>query len=168
MTAPHTSDAQTDPDLPMNFSFLRPEVVAGCATPRWSRDMDAALAAMVRAGVGAVLSLDEEGLPEDALARHGLAYLHSPIPDFQAPPIPQVDQCLDFVELQLSVGNPVAIHCHAGLGRTGTLLACWLVRSEGMGATRAIAEVRRRRPDSIETHIQEQLIQNYCADLRRG
>jgi len=47
----------------------------------------------------------------------------------------------------------VAVHCTAGLGRTGVVLACHLV-TRGMSADNAIARIRRLRPGSIETDEQ--------------
>ena len=40
------------------------------------------------------------------------------------------------------------------MGRTGTMLACYLVAMEGYNAEDAIIETRRRRAYSIETHCQ--------------
>lgn len=54
--------------------------------------------------------------------------------------------------------QPVAVHCRAGYGRTGTMLACYLVAVEGYSAVDAIAETRRRRSWSIETEQQEQAV----------
>ncbi|XP_053512437.1 protein tyrosine phosphatase domain-containing protein 1 isoform X4 [Artibeus jamaicensis] len=48
----------------------------------------------------------------------------------------------------------VAIHCHAGLGRTGVLIACYLVFSTRMTADQAIIFVRAKRPNSIQTRGQ--------------
>uniref|UniRef100_A0A4X2L7H3 Protein tyrosine phosphatase domain-containing protein 1 n=1 Tax=Vombatus ursinus TaxID=29139 RepID=A0A4X2L7H3_VOMUR len=48
----------------------------------------------------------------------------------------------------------VAIHCHAGLGRTGVLIACFLVFATRMTADQAIIFVRAKRPNSIQTRGQ--------------
>ncbi|CAK7301311.1 Protein tyrosine phosphatase domain-containing protein 1 [Vulpes lagopus] len=48
----------------------------------------------------------------------------------------------------------VAVHCHAGLGRTGVLIACYLVFATRMTADQAIIFVRAKRPNSIQTRGQ--------------
>ncbi|XP_060095808.1 protein tyrosine phosphatase domain-containing protein 1 isoform X2 [Heteronotia binoei] len=48
----------------------------------------------------------------------------------------------------------VAIHCHAGLGRTGVLIACYLVFATRMTADQAIVYIRTKRPNSIQTRGQ--------------
>ncbi|XP_053153303.1 protein tyrosine phosphatase domain-containing protein 1 isoform X2 [Hemicordylus capensis] len=48
----------------------------------------------------------------------------------------------------------VAIHCHAGLGRTGVLIACYLVFATRMTADQAILFVRAKRANSIQTRGQ--------------
>ena len=68
----------------------------------------------------------------------------------------------EFVDEALSLGESVVVHCAAGYGRTGTMLACYLVH-KGYGPTEAINEVRRKRPGSIETKEQENAIYEYSA-----
>lgn len=50
------------------------------------------------------------------------------------------------------------MHCTLGFGRTGTMLACYLVKERGLCAGDAIAEIRRLRPGSIETYEQEKAV----------
>lgn len=56
--------------------------------------------------------------------------------------------------------QPVAVHCLAGLGRTGTMLACYLVAT-GTPANNAIMRIREWRPGSIETKEQEAVVYEY-------
>jgi len=51
-----------------------------------------------------------------------------------------------------------AVHCHAGLGRTGVLIACYLVYSERIGAEEAIHKVRSNRPKAVQTRGQIQCV----------
>jgi atypical dual specificity phosphatase len=55
---------------------------------------------------------------------------------------------------------PVVVHCLAGLGRTGSILACYLVSME-MPANNAISSIREWRPGSIETLEQEAVVYEY-------
>lgn len=58
-------------------------------------------------------------------------------------------------------GHRVGIHCVMGQGRTGTLLASYLMKKEGLTAVEAIDETRRRRNRSIETKEQEETLKAY-------
>src|SRR5260370_28682872 len=79
----------------------------------------------------------------------------------------QMDVCLSAIEKAHAQGFGVAIHCGAGLGRTGTMLACYFVK-KGMSAPAAIAHVRRIRPGSIETPEQADAVNDYARRLKRG
>ena len=102
-------------------------------------------------GVGALPRLAGE---------NGLSWREFPITDRTAPASgrqAEFDQLLDELLTDLAAGQRLAIHCQAGLGRTGLLAASLLVRS-GTGQDDAIALVRSARPGSIETSGQEDFI----------
>jgi len=62
-------------------------------------------------------------------------------------------------------GQKIGVHCLAGQGRTGTMLACYLV-SQGKSPGEAISEIRDLRPGSIETPAQDRAVHQYARDLR--
>ncbi|XP_067228506.1 protein tyrosine phosphatase domain-containing protein 1 [Chanodichthys erythropterus] len=59
----------------------------------------------------------------------------------------------------------IAVHCHAGLGRTGVLLACFLLFTTQMRADQAILLVRDKRPNSIQTRGQLQCVRQFAQFL---
>jgi len=90
------------------------------------------------------------------LARHGLTELHLPVADFTPPSPAQLDRGA----AAIAAGERVAVHCGAGKGRAGTLLACYLVY-QGFAAGTAIARVRAVRPGSVETRAQAAAVKAY-------
>ena len=145
----------------LNFGWIRPGRMAGFGLS--GELTDANLRTLERAGVGAVVSLVEQAArPEPAALR----YLHLPVRDMTVPAPEQVDRFLDFVDAAEEDGLAAAVHCRAGLGRTGTMLACYLV-SRGHPAEDAIERVRSRRPGSVETPGQEEAVRA-CARRLAG
>ncbi|CAK6957453.1 protein tyrosine phosphatase domain-containing protein 1 [Scomber scombrus] len=59
----------------------------------------------------------------------------------------------------------IAVHCHAGLGRTGVLLACFLAFTTRMTANQAILYVRAKRPGSIQTRGQLRCVREFVQFL---
>ncbi|XP_073325814.1 protein tyrosine phosphatase domain-containing protein 1 [Pagrus major] len=59
----------------------------------------------------------------------------------------------------------IAVHCHAGLGRTGVLLACFLAYATRMTANQAISYVRAKRPNSIQTRGQLRCVREFVQFL---
>jgi atypical dual specificity phosphatase len=144
-------------------NWLYQDRLLACAYP-WGTDGLADLAAQ---GVDVVVNLHERGHDPARLSRLGLTEVHLPVADGTAPSAEQLTHGVRAIDRALREEKRVAVHCAAGLGRTGTLLACYLV-STGLDATAAIARVREARPGSVETADQQAAIEAFARRMARG
>ncbi len=140
-----------------NFSYILPGELAGCARPGRGGALGNDLVELRGQGIGALVSLTETPLVKSVLEEMGFRYLHLPIRDFTPPTRGQLKDFVDFVDCCVADRIAVAAHCAAGMGRTGTMLAAYLV-VRGRTAKEAIAEVRQVRPGSVETIEQERCV----------
>lgn len=147
---------------PNNFSFVIPNRLAGMGFPGISHPLEEELKFLQSQGIGAIVSLTEQHLPQHILPQYQIESMHLPIRDFCPPTLEQVKNFTTFVENMLEQKKGVAVHCQAGIGRTGTMLACYLVKL-GNAPTEAIQQIRNLRPGSIETLQQEQVVFAYAA-----
>ena len=137
---------------------------------QWARVLDADLQTIQAWGASAVLSLvephefDRLGVPDfaQAIARTPLQWLQVPITDMATPGPASLAawRAQGPALLQaLNSGQRVLVHCAAGLGRTGMLVAKLLVL-HGLPADAAIAQVRSARPGTIETEAQAEWVRD--------
>ena len=139
-----------------NLGWLFENKLAAMAYPQ-SED---AFTLLYQIGIRAVLNLSETPLPYEAPNTLGLLTRHIPIADFSAPTLQQAKEAVTVISSCLDRNMPVAVHCLAGLGRTGTILARYLVGME-MSANNAIIIIREWRPGSIEVPEQEAVVYEY-------
>lgn len=148
---------------PMRFSWVDKPHVAGFARPEsadelaWLRDQ----------GIQLVVTLTEDPLPRSWVNDAGLFSLHVPILDLHPPTQAQIDLVVGAIERAKTQGIGAGVHCFAGIGRTGTLLACWLVKQR-QGATAAVDRIRTLRPGSIETDEQFDAVAEYARRIAKS
>ncbi|MCE9531928.1 MAG: dual specificity protein phosphatase family protein [Planctomycetes bacterium] len=147
---------------PADFSWIDPPFLASSAMPYDAEE----LAWLRKEGIDILLSLTENPPSRRWIDEAGLMLVHVPVPDFEAPSPQQFDKCLTVIEQARTSSMGVNVHCLAGRGRTGTVLAAYHV-SKGMSARDAINHVRSLRPGSIETPEQERAISELANRLRK-
>jgi atypical dual specificity phosphatase len=154
-----------DSSAPRGFNWIIPGKLAGCPAPGVSAPIDYDLSLLSRVGITRLITLTEEDLDQEVLHRHDLKNTHLPIIDREAPSIGQTHMLLVRMQNCIAAGDILAVHCKAGLGRTGTILAAWLIRDGGLSAEGAMARLRRIEPGFIQSEIQEDFLRRYEADL---
>lgn len=110
------------------------------------------LRAFAEHGITAFLDLTH---PADGLASYehllgpGTRRVAHPIVDFGTTTVPRLTRILDDIDAALAGGDSVYVHCWGGVGRTGMVVGCWLVRHglDDGDAIRAIARLRRLAAD---------------------
>ena len=136
------------------FSWVIDRQLAGMPRPGSGARLEDDLTFLADQEIDLLVSLTEDTLDVSLLAEHNIESLHLPVPDFQPPTLAQQIEFVERASQTLSDGGRVGVHCTAGIGRSGTMLATYLV-SVGSTADEAMTRVRELRPGSIETAAQE-------------
>ena len=123
------------------------------------------LPVLFSAGVRSIVSLVEEPTDASVYESAGFGFLSLPIPDGGAPTLAQAEAFVRFVTEQRRAGRPVAVYCALGLGRTGTMLAIYLV-SQGETPSQAVARVRAVERFAIQTGRQVRFLKEYADQLQ--
>ena len=137
---------------PYKFSWLIESKLAGSSIPTSIDEVQW----MIDQGVKSIVTVREEPLDDDWVK--DVNYLHVHSNDMGVPEFDDLVSAVDFIHRRITDNEPVMVHCLAGLGRTGTLLACYLVKYQKMSADDAIQKVREERPGSIQSYPQEEII----------
>lgn len=165
----------SDPAVALDLWWALPGALAGMPMPQLHperRENPGPLRAykddlplLVEAGIGAVVCL--LNIPQDARVYEaaGLGFQCLSIPDGHPPSLRQFVEFLGFLRQQRAQQRAVAVHCAAGLGRTGTMLAGCLIAS-GVEFQAAVRQIRAARPGAIETASQMNFLSGLPAALR--
>ena len=111
---------------------------------------------LVDGGVKSIVTVREESLDDDWIKN--INYLHIHSNDMGVPEFEDLVKAVDFIHQRITNNEPVMVHCLAGLGRTGTILACYLIKYQKLSADDSIQKVRESRPGSIQSFPQEEII----------
>jgi atypical dual specificity phosphatase len=139
------------------FMWIVPDQIGACAYPLVEADW----AVLREARVDVVVNLHTRAHASAALEQHQVEQVHIPVADLTPPTQAQIEDGLRAIDEALARGRRVVVHCGAGMGRTGTLLACYFVKL-GAAPEAAIEMIRARRSGSIETVEQEQAVHAYA------
>jgi len=149
----------------LNFSWLIGGEVAGHGAPLSVDDLlflkSKGIQALVR-----LAELNKVRITSAQVVKSGFIDCYEPVNDFSAPTQYQIDKIVTFIKESISNGISVGVSCGAGIGRTGTILACYLV-SQDYTSEQAIEEVKRRRGAEIETEGQKAAVRTYAIRLHK-
>jgi ABC-type phosphate transport system ATPase subunit len=148
-----------------SFQWLLPGLLGGMARPGLVFDEPDDLAALRQLGIRRLVSLEPTAFSPARLAEHGIASVHLPIADMEAPGIEAAHAVITETEDRIRRGEPTIYHCKGGLGRTGTLLAAHLI-VRGMAPLHTLEELRSIHPRYVQSIAQERFLDQLAAWLR--
>lgn len=154
---------ELEPKMPRNFSWVVDQRVAGMGYP----DEDSNLLYLLNNGISHIITLTDTNVPSTERFPE-IEILALKVQDFTPPTIEQIEKCLDFIDVWNKQNQAVAVHCAFGRGRTGTVLACYLVKTFNFGPEEAISKLREMRPGSVETSEQEDMVKTFSEHLKQS
>ena len=151
-----------------------------------SEEAQRKVTALLEAGIHHFIDLTAEGelVPYSEIAREAgrllgveVAYERRPIADLGVPGSPEdMAGTLDAIDAAMESGRTVFVHCWGGVGRTGTVVGCWLVR-HGCSGDEALAKIAKwwremekvnHHPQSPETAEQREYVRRWTDSYEEG
>lgn len=151
---------------PSGFHWIIRGLLGGTQWPGLVSDEKKDLEGLAALGTQVLVSLTETRFDARRLGEMGIAGEHFPIADMGAPDFDAAVDICDRISSWMDEGRPVVLHCKAGLGRTGTMLACTLV-SRGDDAVSAVNRVRCTNPLYIQSEEQLAFVGAFAHRLDR-
>ena len=149
---------------PTNFNWVVEDKLAGCGIPTSLREIKWLAK---EHGIRSIATIKEKPLSSKWLESCGIGeekidYFHLSIEDYGAPSLEELDYVVNYINRQIDDGKPVMVHCSGGKGRTGTILAAYLIKKRNvLNAHQAINKLRKIRGESIQSKDQENILFDY-------
>ncbi|XP_042203969.1 dual specificity protein phosphatase 23-like [Homarus americanus] len=148
---------------PWNFSWVVKKEICASARPQ----TEANVAFLRNEGVDVLVTLSGETMPHHTAHEYFQCHLLH-VEEFEDPSMEQINEFISICDKAREEKKIVCVHCRMGRGRTGVMLACYLMKYYGQAPDEATWNVRLMRPYSIETWEQERAVKKFRDFLAWG
>jgi atypical dual specificity phosphatase len=149
---------------PTNFSWIIDNKLAASGTPMSSQQSTW----LIKHNIQSIVTLREFPIPNDWIINNGKFsikkddYKFVYVKDYGVPTLEVMNNIVDYIYTKITKENKsLVVHCAAGKGRTGTILAAYLMKKDKITANNAIKKIRTLRPGSIQSNVQEEILYEY-------
>jgi len=164
---------------PRGFLWLLKGKLAGTPLPGVFFEEDYDLKALQRVGITHLISTTQKPVSVEKLKLFNIEGNSFPVKDMGTPTLAQAIEVCEYIDTAIKNNGIVAIHCRAGLGRTGTVLALYLIWKNS-DALSALEKVRTTEPrwvqseqqvkflDTFSDYVNEKISTQNCNNLRHS
>lgn len=157
---------------PRGFLWIKKGILAGTPRPGVFYDEEYDVKSLSKVEVNHLITLTEPppkelGVSVDLLNKYGIENSQFPIPDMGAPTLEQAAEICKTIDGLIKRGDRVAVHCKAGMGRTGTVLCAYLIW-EGDDAISALERARNIEPRWVQSDVQVEFLEAFAGAIHQA